>query len=71
MLKFPQGGLEHLFLGQKKKKKKLPEADRQRVCVRQKVPLRGQTVFNISPGSQVSDEMTVKESSSVEETNKM
>ena len=47
MLKFPQGGLEHLFLGQKKKKKKLPEADRQRVCVRQKVPLRGQTVFNI------------------------
>lgn len=35
MLKFPQGGIEHLFLGQgkKKKKKKLPEADRQRVSV--------------------------------------
>ena len=24
MLKFPQGGLEHLFLGQKKKKKEAP-----------------------------------------------
>lgn len=67
MLKFPRAGIKHLFLGQKRKK--LPEAARQRVSVSGDGSHRQDKPSLISsPGSPVSDEMAVRESTSVGES---